>query len=344
MKLLAALASTALAVTLLPVVLASGDSPPPAFACGLHGGSIDTILGTIRHLESGGNYTARARGSTASGAYQFLDSTWSGYGGYAAAWQAPPAVQDAAAAEHVNGILAAHGGDVASVPLVWYIGYVPSPASPDWDSVPYRSAGNVLTPREYQARWLAAYGEIATEAGTEPTSVCTTAGSGEVVSEGWALPGPRALLEATADQLDNPHHDYPAWDWTVPTGTPVYAIRGGTVTRTTLWNRNWWEAGCGNTGGGDCTTCGIGVTITDTGGTRWTYCHGSAIHVINGQLVEVGQQLLTSGNTGRSGTPHVHIEINADGVRRCPQTVIAGLLRGSPPPNPSMLPTNGCWF
>lgn len=343
MKLLAALASTALAVTLLPVVLASGDSPPPAFACGLDGGSIDTILGTIRRLESGGNYTARARGSTASGAYQFLDSTWSGYGGYTAAWQAPPAVQDAAAAEHVSGILAAHSGDVASVPLVWYIGYVPSPASPDWDSIPYPSAGNVLTPREYQARWLAAYSEIAAEAGAEPTSLCAPAGSGEVVGEGWALPGPRALLEATSDQLDNPHHDYPAWDWIVPTGTPVYAIRGGTVTRTTLWNRNWWEAGCGTTGGGDCTSCGIGLTITDTDGTRWTYCHGSAIHVLNGQLVVAGRQVLTSGNTGRSGTPHVHIEINADGQQRCPQQLVADLLRSSPE-SAFSLATSGCSY
>ncbi|MCB0991499.1 MAG: M23 family metallopeptidase [Acidimicrobiales bacterium] len=88
---------------------------------------------------------------------------------------------------------------------------------------------------------------------------------------------------------------------------------GGTVTRTTPWNRNLRGAGCGTTGSGDCTTCGIGVTITDTDGTRWTYCHGSAINVTNGQLVEAGQPLLTSSNTGRSGTSHLHLEINAGG-------------------------------
>lgn len=47
--------------------------------------------------ESGGNYNAQNRYSTASGAYQFLDGTWravTGLGGSAKDY--PPAVQDAA--------------------------------------------------------------------------------------------------------------------------------------------------------------------------------------------------------------------------------------------------------
>ena len=59
---------------------------------------LGAILATIRTLESGGDYTAASRTSSASGAYQFVDSTWSGYGGYPRAKDAPPAVQDAAAA------------------------------------------------------------------------------------------------------------------------------------------------------------------------------------------------------------------------------------------------------
>ena len=47
--------------------------------------------------ESGGNIRARNPSSTASGKWQFLDSTWAGFGGYASAYLAPESVQDAKA-------------------------------------------------------------------------------------------------------------------------------------------------------------------------------------------------------------------------------------------------------
>ncbi|HEY8547174.1 MAG TPA: transglycosylase family protein [Acidimicrobiales bacterium] len=53
----------------------------------------------IVQRESGGDYKAENPTSTASGKYQFLDSTWNGYGGYQHASDAPPAVQDAKACE-----------------------------------------------------------------------------------------------------------------------------------------------------------------------------------------------------------------------------------------------------
>jgi hypothetical protein len=115
---------------------------------------LGSILATIRTLESGGDYTAESSSSTASGAYQFVDGTWGGYGGYARAKDAPPHVQDAAAIELATRILNANNGDVSTVPVAWYLGHVP--VGPEWDTVP-PIGGNTLTPREYQARWLEVY-------------------------------------------------------------------------------------------------------------------------------------------------------------------------------------------
>lgn len=59
--------------------------------------------------ESGGNYDAENAVSTASGAYQIVDGTWAGFGGYSHASDAPPAVQDAKAAQlWANGAGASH--------------------------------------------------------------------------------------------------------------------------------------------------------------------------------------------------------------------------------------------
>lgn len=60
------------------------------------------LLGRIKACESGGSYTAVNPSSGASGAYQFLDSTWRtvpASAGYATAAAAPPVVQDRAAAQ-----------------------------------------------------------------------------------------------------------------------------------------------------------------------------------------------------------------------------------------------------
>lgn len=118
------------------------------------------ILATIRAREHAPNpgydiYRKGYNGGGATGAYQFIDSTWGGYGGYASAHLAPPDVQDAKAAEHVGHWLRV--GGVEAVPVGHYIGHVPEPGSPEWDEVPYPSAGNRLTVRQYQEKWLAVW-------------------------------------------------------------------------------------------------------------------------------------------------------------------------------------------
>jgi murein DD-endopeptidase MepM/ murein hydrolase activator NlpD len=118
---------------------------------------LGAVLAAIRAIESGGDYTAESATSSASGAYQFIDSSWGGYGGYGRASHAPPAVQDAKAAEWASAILARNGGDVSTVPVTWYLGHVPVGA--EWDTVPPQ-AGNVLTPREYHDRWMQEYAAL----------------------------------------------------------------------------------------------------------------------------------------------------------------------------------------
>ena len=63
---------------------------------------IANILATIRYLESRGNYFAPPNKGRASGAYQFIASTWDGYGGYPHAYLAPPEIQDERAASRCH--------------------------------------------------------------------------------------------------------------------------------------------------------------------------------------------------------------------------------------------------
>lgn len=185
-------AALAMAAMVLMTAVFGGGASAVHPSCGVESvvvfdGELDQVLLTIRTIESGNTYTAQAKGSSASGAYQFINSTWGNYGGYPEAWQAPPATQDAKAAEWANTILQNHGGDVSVVPVVWYIGHLPSPGSAEWDTVPVPDAGNELTPRQYQTKWLVVYANpnapppAGGTAGTEADPVETCSG---VVGEG----------------------------------------------------------------------------------------------------------------------------------------------------------------
>ncbi len=335
-------------LTLLPVLLAGGNPAPPG-GCVPTGGPISVVLAAVRQVESGGDYTARAARSTASGAYQFLDTTWDHYRGYPRAVDAPPDTQDAKAAEHVNGILERHGGDIAAVPVVWYLGHLPPAGSPSWDTIPGPGAGNRLTPHQYQQHWLDTYQRLLTDTGPDnggqpPETAGCIGGSVTPLPGGWSLPGPAERINADPGALGRPHHDYPAWDWGVPTGTPIYAIRGGTVTAVHTFNRNWFDAAC-RTGRTGCDPCGTGLTITDDHNTRWTYCHGTTLAptVAVGAVVGAGQQIMASGNTGRSSGPHLHLAITTpDGRRRCPQPLLESLHRHAVGVDPATLPAAGC--
>ena len=137
------------------------NSPISAGAAGLTGqpANIQAVLNTIKNRESG-DYGSRAGNNTdATGAYQFIGSTWRsltaqfGIGTqYQNAGDAPPNIQDQVAAAYVQQILQQNGGDVSKIPLIWYTG------NPQGQiSASALAANNGLQPATYQANWMQEY-------------------------------------------------------------------------------------------------------------------------------------------------------------------------------------------
>ena len=90
-------------------------------------------------------------------------------------------------------------------------------------------------------------------------------------------------------------------DMALPTGSPIYAAKGGTVT----WSG--YKDSYGN------------LVIIDHGeGMETYYAHCSRLDVAAGQIVEAGRQIAAVGSTGNSTGPHLHFEVRIDGVARDP--------------------------
>ena len=168
-------------------------------------GVMNYILETIRAMESGGNYGAQNRTASASGAYQFIDSTWKNLASamstaspYANghAKDAPPAIQDAVAAFHVRTLLINYDYHLAAVPLGWY--YEASINNPGkLDAVP---SGNKLTPRQYAVSWLGRYNSIvSTGTGINTATDVHTSGVGGVIND---IPGVQATADAASSAKD----------------------------------------------------------------------------------------------------------------------------------------------
>ncbi len=157
---------------LIAMIAGGGAQKAAAASCGINGpvpaNQMEAILLTIRTRESGNDYSAENQNGSASGAYQFIDSTWNGYGGYNHASDAPPSIQDEKATLMVSSVLSSH--TVEFVPLVWYLGHIPSQA--EMDVVP--GGGNRLTPRQYQTEWMKTYNEIVATMPTSPSSTTAT--------------------------------------------------------------------------------------------------------------------------------------------------------------------------
>lgn len=95
-------------------------------------------------------------------------------------------------------------------------------------------------------------------------------------------------------------------DLSTPVGTPLRAMRAGTVT-----DAGWY--------GG----CGMRIVVDYGNGVSSWYCHLSGFAASPGQQVGAGQVVAWSGNTGNSTGPHLHLEIHLGGVRVNPYPWLA---------------------
>ena len=95
-------------------------------------------------------------------------------------------------------------------------------------------------------------------------------------------------------------NDYPA-----PVGTPLFAIKDGTITES-RWQNPKITSGEG---------AGYGqfIDVDHGDGTSTRYGHLSEMIVKKGDKVKAGQQIALSGNTGHSTGPHLHFEYRQKG-------------------------------
>ncbi|HSX48131.1 MAG TPA: hypothetical protein VLF41_01335 [Candidatus Nanoarchaeia archaeon] len=119
----------------------------------ISGGSLVRFLQTLAFKESGGNPTAQAKTSDASGKYQYLNSTWVAHSrqyylpgaNYPRAMLAPETTQDAVAYLEYSDKFKIFGGDLFKMAVSHYLPAALSNPSL-MDTIP---SGNVITPRQY---------------------------------------------------------------------------------------------------------------------------------------------------------------------------------------------------
>lgn len=101
-------------------------------------------------------------------------------------------------------------------------------------------------------------------------------------------------------------------DFAAPTGTPIVAPAAGTIVAST--GNYMGESKWGNV-----------VAIEHANGLRSTYAHMDKRQVKEGERVSAGQQIGTSGASGKVTGPHLHLEVTRNGERIDPQALLGNL-------------------
>lgn len=178
----------------------------------------------------------------------------------------------------------------------------------DWESLTPTLAANAVQgsadPYQYDAA-AADAAAILAAFGAE-NSNCQAGPAGEVNAQGWASPidgvvgspyGPRDAL-CTNGYCTGGFHN--GQDFEAPAGTPIYAVRGGTVSAA-----------------GPNASFGNWIVIDHGSGISSVYAHmyGDGVFVRTGDRVSAGQNIGAVGCSGVCTGPHLHFEIRVNGER-----------------------------
>ncbi len=172
-----------------------------------------------------------------------------------------------------------------------------------------RSAG-----AEHPDRYAEHRAYLPSEAAREGDRVVSgTLALASVLTLEWPVRVPHRITSPFGWRIHPITHDrrkHDGVDLGVPIGTQVYAAQAGKVIAvgTNEKGGNWIIMDHGN-------------------GVRTSYCHLSEWQVTKGQVVQRGEPIALSGNTGRSTGPHLHFNVKVSGTLVDPL-----LLRREPPP------------
>lgn len=113
----------------------------------------------------------------------------------------------------------------------------------------------------------------------------------------WPLVETGFVTRSFGDTASAPFGGHIGVDIAVPAGSYVRSVRGGTVV----------EAG-------KHVEYGLYVKIAHDDALSTLYAHNAWLFVVIGDTVETGEVIALSGNSGRSTAPHLHVELEREGV------------------------------
>lgn len=138
---------------------------------------------------------------------------------------------------------------------------------------------------------------------SELESSSTTSPESSVVEDSWNSPSVNHSYPVKGRLTQNSHPGHIGLDFGVVVGTPVHSTIEGKVTYA-----GWSDAGYGN------------LVIVENGPYKTYYAHLSEIPVTTGQIIQQGDVIGLSGNTGNSTGPHVHYEVRHKNQRIDPNS------------------------